>query len=445
MRLPAARTLARLCQPMWAMLGARSTDMQRIWRTWRAWWARALWLASALCLLAGCARDEAAQQQIQTLLRNGIAADMRHNTLMDAAFGVENEWVVPGEVYWQAQLPLPQPVPQTPENKAAHATAARASAASAALERIVNRHVAVRPRETVRLSDTQVALLVESVDVRSVQSTGGMQAAPALPMANRLPTAQEAAPAHMGVIFFEADAAIRPTGNTSKSEAAAETWRPTRFVPHVDYLMPGQSMPEVQVYKLDASRYLVTYAQTACRLGACTRWLKGYLLQPDAMTSAFATRLAGSNAWQHADCPARLGIADADAAASGLAASVRDLHAHQADDAPAATATAIATATAAATTTTATRRGTPARQAASAAAGKPAAAHACYAVHGEVHLLSRGRAQAADVQMRYSGVISDAPGRMRRIAQTQLFRLQGKQLTPVNGAASPVPGQQAAP
>ena len=45
-------------------------------------------------LLTACLREnEVQQQQTKALLYSGVATGMRHNTLMDAAFGSENEWV----------------------------------------------------------------------------------------------------------------------------------------------------------------------------------------------------------------------------------------------------------------------------------------------------------------------------------------------------------------
>ena len=163
-------------------------------------------------------------------------------------------------------------------------------------------------------------------------------------------------------------------------------------------------MPTVQVYKLDTSRYLITYAQTMCNGGICHRWLKGYLLQPDAMTGIFETRIGGSNARQYADCQRRLGDA---------AAIVTELHENQ-----------------------------PPTQAQEADLDK-VAAHECYAIDGEVHLISRGGTESADVQLRYTGTVSEASGKQRGIAQTRLFRLEGDKLVQIEGEANPVPAQDA--
>ena len=193
--------------------------------------------------------------------------------------------------------------------------------------------------------------------------------------------------------------------------------------------------PEVQVYKLDASRYLVTYTQTNCQAGACSRWLKGYLLQPDAMSDVFSIRLAASNVQQHADCRARLGLAaatKAGTATSGLAAIEEDLYAYAAD----AQAGQPSVASAA--------EASVAKEVSHAAsdANSKAAAHACYLVSGEVHLISRARAETADVHIRYSGARSDAAGKLHRIAQTQRFRLQERSMIQVGGDAVPfVDGQ----
>ena len=410
-----------------------------------AWFAFCL---ASLLGLGGCSRENAAQQQAQVLLHSGVATGMRPNVLMDAAFGAENELIEPGAVYWQVVLPLPQPLtPAQYQEQIARAIAQDKAALAIASDRVENRLMAVRPREAVRLNDTQVALVVESVALSDLPARSRQQAAsgqgaaadiaadvaagaadaPGQPTPQQI--AQQAVPMHLGVIFFQAenDAALP---GSSPPDAGAETWRAARLVPHVDHWMTGPVPPEVQVYKLDASRYLVTYTQTDCRAGACSRWLKGYLLQPESMTAIFATRLAASNARQYADCPARLGLADsaaaadavsapAQVAASGLEATVASLHGYSSDAAlpqPAA----------------------PQASAAS-ALGEAASGHVCHVVDGEVHLISRGRADTADVHIRYTGVVSDAPGKLRTIAQTQRFRLKGMQLEQIAGGASPVP------
>ena len=394
----------------------------------------ALCLASLLSL-GGCSRENAAQQQAQVLLHSGVATGMRPNDLMDAAFGAENELIEPGAVYWQVVLPLPQPLtPAQYQEQIARAIAQDKAALAIASDRVENRLMAVRPREAVRLNDTQVALVVESVALSDLPARSRQQAAsgqgaadaPGQPTPQQI--AQQAVPMHLGVIFFEAENDAALPGN-SPPEAGAETWRAARLTPHVDYWMTGPVPPEVQVYKLDASRYLVTYTQTDCRAGACSRWLKGYLLQPDSMKAVFATRLAASNAWQYADCAARLGLATAaqpaQAAASGLAATVASLHGHESESALPQLGALQASAVSAAP-----------------AQGEAASGHACHVVDGEVHLLSRGRADTADVQIRYTGVVSDAPGKLRTIAQTQRFRLNGMQLEQIAGGASPVPAHE---
>ncbi len=394
----------------------------------------ALCLASLLSL-GGCSRENAAQQQAQVLLHSGVATGMRPNDLMDAAFSAENELIEPGAVYWQVVLPLPQPLtPAQYQEQIARAIAQDKAALAIASDRVENRLMAVRPREAVRLNDTQVALVVESVALSDLPARSRQQAAsgqgaadaPGQPTPQQI--AQQAVPMHLGVIFFEAENDAALPGN-SPPEAGAETWRAARLTPHVDYWMTGPVPPEVQVYKLDASRYLVTYTQTDCRAGACSRWLKGYLLQPDSMKAVFATRLAASNAWQYADCAARLGLATAaqpaQAAASGLAATVASLHGHESESALPQLGALQASAASAAP-----------------AQGEAASGHACHVVDGEVHLLSRGRADTADVQIRYTGVVSDAPGKLRTIAQTQRFRLNGMQLEQIAGGASPVPAHE---
>ena len=155
----------------------------------------------------------------------------------------------------------------------------------------------------------------------------------------------------------------------------------------------------------------------------------------DAMSDVFSIRLAASNVRQHADCRARLGLASATkagTATSGLAAIEEDLYAYAAD----AQAGQPSVASAA--------EASVAKEVSHAAsdANSKAAAHACYLVSGEVHLISRARAETADVHIRYSGARSDAAGKLHRIAQTQRFRLQERSMIQVGGDAGPfVDGQ----
>lgn len=418
---------------------AVSTDSQqaeaaapRSWRTrLRAWC-----LLPLACTLASCADDEGQAPTQQSLLHQGVATDIRHNTLMDAAFGPENELIVPGEVYWQAVLPLPQVLPPAASAPASKAGKAR-PAQAASIGPIENQSMAVRPREAVRLNDGQVALVVESVPLGQITQPTQPGSAPAA-LAAAAASVAASAPAHMGVVFFQADAAASPvaakgaqSGPSDKNEPGTEQWRAVRLVPYVDALMAGPALPDVQVYRLNASRYLVTYTQTACQTGVCSRWLKGYLLQPETMRPVFSTRLASSNAEQWADCPARLGLLRAN---NALSAKVRQLHAQP----PAAGASSTASPTWARASVAAYP---PDHRPVQFAASTQSPVHSCHAVLGEVHLLSRGSADAADVQIRYSGAVSDAPGHLRPIAQTQRFRLQGDQLLQIDGAASPVPAQ----
>ena len=386
-------------------------------------------------LLTACLREnEVQQQQTKALLYSGVATGMRHNTLMDAAFGSENEWVGADGVYWQVVLPLPQP----PQGQQASPHALVSASTAMPAERIENRLMAVRPREAVRLNETHMALVVESEALSTVQAQGGLPAASA-ERAVATPgqiAGRAGVPAHIGVIFFQAQMDDATAPGSGKAEPGQEKWHAVRMVPHVDYLLPQPMPPEVQVYKLDASRYLVTYTQTNCQAGACSRWLKGYLLQPDAMSDVFSIRLAASNVRQHADCRARLGLASATkagTATSGLAAIEEDLYAHAAD----AQAGQPSVATAAeASVAKEVSSGVPSD------ANSKAAAHACYLVSGEVHLISRARAETADVHIRYSGARSDAAGKLHRIAQTQRFRLQERSMIQVGGDAGPfVDGQ----
>lgn len=349
--------------------------------------------------ISGCGRDEQAKQD--EWLRQGVAAGMHPNILMDAAFGPENGLVLPGEVYWQAELLLPR----LPANPGVQAPASAADTVGP--DAFENQRVAVRAREAVRLSETRLALVIESVAQADLPLGTNLSGVASGTAANGVPAVTAAsegrvtAPVHIGVIFFKNEAPAPASVAPGAENRTAEKWRATRLVSHVDFMSAG-SLPDVQVYKLDASRYLITYAQSACRQGACSSRLKGYLLQPEAMTSIFETRLAGSNARQYADCIGRLGVTHA-----GAAAAIAGLD-----------------------------------EGVASGSGKPAGgapAHACYAVSGEVHPLSRG-AKTADVQIRFSGLVSEAPGRLRTIAQTQLFRLDGGRLKQIAGGENPVPG-----
>lgn len=341
--------------------------------------------------ISGCDKDR--QRQQDDWLRHGAAAGMHQNALMDAAFGPENGLVLPGEVYWQVELPLPRRLPQQrPLNRGVQGPASAADAAWS--DTFENQRVAVRAREAVRLSETRLALVIESVAQADLQQNNNSPASAAS-------GARSTVPVHIGVIFFRNEAPVVASAAPGAENRTTEKWRATRLVSHVDYI-PAGSLPDVQVYKLDASRYLITYAQSTCQRGACSNRLKGYLLQPEAMTSIFETRLAGSNVRQYADCAERLSEAHAGAVAAivGLDEGAASANDKPADNAP---------------------------------------AHACYAVSGEVHPLSRG-ANTADVQIRFSGLVSEASGRLRVIVQTQLFRLEGGRLKQIGGGENPVPG-----
>ena len=94
--------------------------------------------------ISGCGRDEQAKQD--DWLRQGVAAGMHPNILMDAAFGPENGLVLPGEVYWQAELLLPR----HPANPGVQAPASAADTVGP--DAFENQRVAVRAREAVRLA-----------------------------------------------------------------------------------------------------------------------------------------------------------------------------------------------------------------------------------------------------------------------------------------------------
>ena len=360
-----------------------------------------LGLCALVLGLQGC---PARPGRVDGALHDGVATGMHRNALMDAAFGANQQKISPQEVFWQADLPLPRvQAADEPPRSAASAAASAAPALRLGEEQVTP--VLVRPREVIKLNETELAVVVESMspDVAERAATVASSAA-----AGNGPVAL--APLYVGVVFFSRENAKE---NDEKNAPAAESWRARRLIPAVDVL-PAQAEPaDTQVYKIGSDQYLMTYTQHRCHSGVCRRDLKGYLLAPDEMTGALATRLSGSNANAHADCPARLGEG-AHPSAALVAATTQE-------NASAQTPTPAAT-----------------RKPGKSAHATASAAHACYAIHGEVHPISREMA-SADVSLRFDGVASDALGQRHAITQSQLFRLQGKQFVQIEGGANPVP------
>ncbi|MDO5653292.1 MAG: hypothetical protein Q4G39_04235 [Brachymonas sp.] len=377
----------------------------------------------AAMLLAGCQPTASS-----SVLRDGTSHDMHRNTLMDAAFGAGSQMVLPGEVYWQAEIALPdllvKPLPADPAQTASASVRNRSS--------VVPRAVAVRPREVVRISESQLAMVIESVPREWLAQDGQQQ--------------PERMPVYLGLIFYGNDA---PTASNKHKNASggmmlklqnadsAETmaWRPLRLDAFVDAMLVGKERPEVQVYKLASDRYLLTYVQRVCRQGYCGQWLKGYLLQPDVMTEVMHMRLSGSNAYAYESCPNRL-EGDVPAAGSAketvsVAEMIDELYAQSSntDQAPPTPQTASAA------------KPRPSRAQGNA---KNAAGGSCYAIRGEIHPISRG-ADTADVSVRFTGLVSEGNGQRRTIGQNQLFRLHGQRLVQIEGLENPLPSPELLP
>lgn len=352
-------------------------------------------LPSALVLmLAGCGPKT--EPQAPAYLQSGIATSMHSNALMDAAFGAQRQQVLPGEVYWQSELPLPQ-LPTR-----AHAAAVGASSLQltgdgvAQAARPGNRWVAVRAREVVRLNENRLAVVIESIPQV------------ALHVGNRQRHASgevEAVPLYVGVIFFDR---VKNTGDQ------AEQWQTDRLVPYVDAMLMERQAPEVQLYKLDSNRHLLTYVQTVCRKGVCGSWLKGYLLQNDGMAEIFHTRLAGSNARRHADCMRRLQARSRGEVPSAqeVAGMIANLY-----------------------------QGQKAGRLLKTEKKEP---HRCYVVQGALYPVSHGGG-TADVSIRFNGVVVEADGKQHSVAQTQIFRLNQDRLMQIEGGDNPVPNPELLP
>ena len=358
---------------------------------WRGIWrgAGCLGLCALALGLQGCPTRPG---KAGGALHDGVATGMHRNALMDAAFGANQQKVSPQEVFWQAELPLPRVQAGEASRPAASAAASAAPAMRLGEEQLTA--VLVRPREVIKLNETQLAVVVESMPPDVAERAA---AAASSAVAGNTPAA--AAPLYVGVVFFSRENA---RDSDEKNAPAAESWRARRLIAAVDVL-PVQAEPaDTQVYKIGSDQYLMTYVQQRCGSGVCSRDLKGYLLGPDEMTGALATRLSGSNVRAHADCQARL--------AEGPQESP--------SGAPAPTPAA--------------------RKPGKNAHASAPAGHVCYTIQGEVHPISREMA-SADVSLRFDGVASDAPGQRRTVAQSQLFRLQGRQFVQMEGGANPVP------
>ena len=381
----------------------------------------------ALCLcLQAC--PQAPEKTEPAPLHSGVAKGMHRNALMDAAFGAAQQKVLPQEVFWQTSLPLP---PLQIVGRTTDADNTVIGSKAPPQEQFDNtRDVLVRPREVVKINETQLALVIESLPQSAISQmlAGAAPAASGTASAPSSPSSPSAAasvttssssittqpvPVWLGVIFFSRSLADE---HEDKAKPGLEAWRATRVIPFFDAMLLEPHPPETQVYKLGSDHYLMTYMQHGCRQGTCSHWLTGYLLRPDGMTEAIKTRLSGSNVQAWADCHTRLQPYRRMASAGDTAIlAVR----HSGAGAG--------------------------RQKQAAPATMPAMpAHSCYAIHGEMHPISREMA-VADVSIRFEGVISENPAQRRTLTQTQLWRLQGDKLVQIEGEDNPVPSPDLLP
>ena len=409
----------------------------------RAAWRTALQAASAavLCLcLQAC--PQAPEKPEASALHSGIAKGMHRNALMDAAFGAAQQQVFPQEVFWQASLPLPH------LQIAGHAASANNSASAQPKQETQQtqqtqqapeqaqeqqgdniRDVLVRPREVIKINETQLALVIESLPQSAAQQmqTPAAPAEPAplhtsapAPAAQAQATQASPTPVWLGVIFFSRIAAADERDD--KAKPGTEAWRATRVIPFFDAMLLEPQPPETQVYKLGSDHYLMTYMQHACRQGTCSHWLTGYLLRPNSMVEAIKTRLSGNNVQAWSDCHTRL--------------QPYQRSTMQPESRPSSHSSATAI------------KQTPAAQKATtlpAPANTPAEpAHICYAINGELHPISR-KVGIADVSIRFEGAISEKATQRRTLAQTQLWRLQGSKLVQIEGEDNPVPSPELLP
>ena len=378
-------------------------------------WRTALRVAgtTTLCLcLQAC--PKAPDKPESSALQSGVAKGMHRNALMDAAFGVAQQKVLPQEVFWQTSLPLPalQIV-----GRAADADSTAVGSKGPPQEPFDStRDVLVRPREVVKINETQLALIIESLPQSALaqMQAGTAHAASAMDAASAIGARAAPIPVWLGVIFFSRSLADE---REDKTKPGVEAWRATRVIPFFDAMLLEPQAPETQVYKLGSDHYLMTYMQHGCRQGTCSHWLTGYLLRPDSMAEAIKTRLSGSNVQAYADCHARLepyrrtvshtdtGLVTVSHAGEGAAIKHVQPASANASSVP---------------------------------------AHSCYAIHGEVHPISREMA-VADVSIRFEGVISDTPTQRRTLAQTQLWRLQDGKLVQIEGEDNPVPSPDLLP
>lgn len=344
-----------------------------------------------MCLvLAGC--KPAPEKAAPSTPRNGVANALSMNAMMDAAFGGDQQVIGQHSVLWRAELMLPVQLDPAPARatepvsvpQASGAAVAQASWAGARLQDSLLRRLPVMasPRQVVRLNDETAVLLFEA---HAEQAR---------------PDPAQARPAYLGAVFFNRlpetpDGSSKP--NPKDQTRKAESWSVGRFQPYVDALGHDGTAGDSQVYKLAAERYLVTFAPAQCVQGLCSKWLNGYLLQPDGMALVLQARLAANNVKAHADCAARLEA---------------DTPVHK----------------------------TPARSVRRSASAASAAeqGHACFDINGEISPLSR-EAATADVTLRFSGVVSDVQGRRQNIQQVQRFRLQDGLYSQIDGGPNPVP------
>ena len=314
---------------------------------------------AASCIIALTACKPTSQQKVVQPI-DGVAQSLQPNALMDAVFGNMPQKVGADVVRWRAHMDLPALSPAwLPGVAKASAPASEAAAPAQPTD------VWITPRQVVRISDDQAALVFDSVAVDS-------QGAPA-----QEPNRQ----VWLGVAYFQRV----PAGKASapKEVGAAEQWKVVQFQPFVDALGFRGQVGDSEVFKLSPSHFLVTFEPAHCEQGVCERRLYAYKLQAGQMEPVLRMPLSGSNIGAYTDCASRL-----------LEEQTK-----------------------------------PNKQ--------PAAQHACYAIEGEPHLLSREMGDA-DVTVQQNGWLAVAGQPRKMVHVSQRYRLVDGQYRQISGTESPL-------